>query len=122
MKRLFALALAFLISLSLYSGITPSSARLGRVVVELEESSMEAKMLKAFSSEFSEAWLKEYTVNTEAFALAYVPLLSSLLPMENIILSKEENNRLSLYSRKSGYLVSLVFEDGLISALSAEII
>lgn len=122
MKRLLSLGLAIFLSLSLFAGIAPSSLSLGRVVVEVEEGSVEEKILKAFREEFSEAWLSEYTVNTEAFALAYVPLLSSILPMENIIISAEENNRLSLYSRKSGYRVSLILENGLISALGAELI
>ena len=118
MKKLFSLLLMVLISISLFSGVAPSSKRLGKVAVSLDEDSLSLLAYKAFSSPLSEQWLREHTIATEAFIVSYLPFLSEILPMENIIISEEKENRLSLYSRKSGYLISLIYENGLISAMS----
>jgi sporulation protein YlmC with PRC-barrel domain len=80
----------------------------------------EYRVKKAFSSELSDSWLEMYTINTEAFIVSYLPLLSSILPMENLLISKMENGRLSIYSQKSGLLISLIIENGLISAIGTD--
>ena len=120
MKKLFVLFLVFCLSLSLFAGIAPQSRKLGKVLVNLEKDSIEYRVKKAFSSELSDSWLEMYTINTEAFIVSYLPLLSSILPMENLLISKMENGRLSIYSQKSGLLVSLVIENGLISAIGTD--
>ena len=120
MKKLFVLFLVFCLSLSLFAGIAPQSRKLGKVLVNLEKDSIEYRVKKAFSSELSDSWLEMYTVNTEAFIVSYLPLLSSILPMENLLISKMENGRLSIYSQKSGLLISLIIENGLISAIGTD--
>ena len=120
MKKLFVLFLVFCLSLSLFAGIAPQSRKLGKVLVNLEKDSIEYRVKKAFSSELSDSWLEMYTINTEAFIVSYLPLLSSILPMENLLISKIENGRLSIYSQKSGLLISLIIENGLISAIGTD--
>ena len=120
MKKLFVLFLVFCLSLSLFAGIAPQSKKIGKVLVNLEKDSIEYRVKKAFSSELSDSWLEMYTINTEAFIVSYLPLLSSILPMENLLISKMENGRLSIYSQKSGLLISLIIENGLISAIGTD--
>lgn len=120
MKKLVVLFLIFCLSLSLFAGIAPQSRKLGKVLVNLEKDSIEYRVKKAFSSELSDSWLEMYTINTEAFIVSYLPLLSSILPMENLLISKMENGRLSIYSQKSGLLISLIIENGLISAIGTD--
>ena len=122
MKKLFLLFLVFCLTFSLVAGISPQSKTIGKVLTKIEKDSIEYKIKKAFSSELSDSWLEMYTVNTEAFIVSYLPLLSSILPMENLLISKMENGRLSIYSQKSGLMISLVIENGLISAIGTETI
>ena len=122
MKKLFTLFLVFCLTFSLSAGIVPQSKAIGKVLTNLEKDSIEYRVKKAFSSELSDSWLEMYTVNTEAFIVSYLPLLSSILPMENLLISKMENGRLSIYSQKSGLMISLVIENGLISAIGTETI
>ena len=122
MKKLFLLFLVFCLTFSLTAGISPQSKAIGKILTKIEKDSIEYKMKKAFSSELTDSWLEMYTVNTEAFIVSYLPLLSSILPMENLLISKMENGRLSIYSQKSGLMISLVIENGLISAIGTETI
>lgn len=122
MKKLLLLFLVFCLTFSLTAGIHPQSKAIGKVLTKIEKDSIEYKVKKAFSSELSDSWLEMYTVNTEAFIVSYLPLLSSILPMENLLISKMENGRLSIYSQKSDLMISLVIENGLISAIGTETI
>lgn len=116
MKKIGVLILLFL-SLSLYGGISPESLKVGAVDAFLEKGSLSSLAAEAFQSEFSLEWLEKYTINTEPFILAYSPELSSRLPMKSLVVGKEKENRLSLYSQEDGLLITLVFEDGKISAI-----
>ena len=107
MRRIF-LFILLLCSFSLFAVIVPYSDTIGRIQVDIEEESNAEMVLKAFSEEFTEAWIEKYANNDQLFALAYSPILSTLLPMTNLIISEERDNTLSLYSLDSKDFVSVI--------------
>jgi len=107
MRRIF-LFILLLCSFSLFAAIVPYSDTIGRIQVDIEEESNAEMVLKAFSEEFTEAWIEKYANNDQLFALAYSPILSTLLPMTNLIISEERDNTLSLYSLDSKDFVSVI--------------
>ena len=118
MRRFSLIMLLFLFSLSLHGGIAPQSEKIGRVAVTIEEGSVEEMVLAAVRKEFTLSWLDEYAVTEAGFAPAYSSLLSSLLPMEEVILGVYDGNGISLYSAKDGKKVYFAIKEGRISALS----
>lgn len=117
MKRtLTILTLLFSLSL-LFSAVVPESSKVGKVSVEIKEGSVEEFVLSAMKEEFSLSWIEKYSDSSDAFLAAYSPLLSSLLPMENLILGEYDGNGISLYSQDSGDYLYLIIKEGKIVAL-----
>ena len=118
MKYVFSL-LSILIfsSVLLFSGIVPESSKVGRVCVDIKEGSVEEMVLCAMKEEFSLSWIGKYCDGSDAFLAAYSPLLSSILPLENIILGEFDGNGIYLYSQTKGDYLYLIIEEGKIVAL-----
>lgn len=122
MKRFLLIALTLFILLPLSASISPSSHALGNVAVEIEKGSEEELVFNAMRKEYTSQWLDEYTLNSTAFALAYTDTLSSLLPMEDFLLSTLDGNEIKVLERESGTLLTIIIKEGRISALHKEIV
>ena len=116
MKHILLLAFT-LFSLPLAASV-PVSATIGRVAVEIPSGSITETALKAAESEYTEAWLDEYALDKISFGEAYSELLSSLLPLSDLIAGEERNNAVTLKSLADGTVLSFVFRDGKIAALT----
>lgn len=120
MKRVFSIMVSLILLSSLAAGIIPQSKRVGIVAVETEEGSVEEMLLTAFQEEFTLSWIERYTLATDTFLEAYSPLLSALLPMEDIVVGTFDGDGISLYSQKSGDWVYIIIKEGRIAALLVE--
>ena len=121
MKRL-SLFLIILLCFSsfLFSGVIPVSGKVGKVCTEVKEGSVEEMVLKAMGEEFSLSWIEKYCDTSDGFLASYSPLLSSILPMEEIVLGLYDGNSIRLYSRKTGDCLSIIIKEGRISALQKD--
>ncbi len=118
MKRAFAFILLLSVSLFLSASIAPRSSRIGRVVLNVEEGSAEELIWNAARSEYTGEWLEKYASSPLFFASAYSSILSSLLPLDDFLLSRPAENEVRLLERKGGRVITFILSDGLISALS----
>lgn len=109
--------LILLLSSSLYAS-SPVSGTIGPVQTSVEEGSITGIALKAASEEYTEAWLDQYAVDKVSFGEAYSSLLSDTLPLSDLIASGERNGAVSVMSLESGTVLSFIFTDGRISAVS----
>ncbi|MGN1163837.1 MAG: hypothetical protein ACI4S4_03410, partial [Candidatus Ornithospirochaeta sp.] len=107
MRRFSCLILVSIVFISLYAGIAPQSAKIGSVAVSIGEGSVEEMVLSAVKEDFTLFWLEKYAVSDDGFAVAYSSVLSSLLPMEEVILGTYDGEGISLYSAKDGKKVYL---------------
>lgn len=120
MKRILLLLIFLLISSLLFSEIIPVSGKVGRVCTTIKEGSVEEMVLSAVKEEFSLSWIEKYCDKSDAFLAQYSPILSSLLPMEDIILGLYDGNGINLYSQKTGDYLYLVVKEGRITALQCK--
>ena len=118
-----------LFSLSAVIGVPWSWFRLsvvGAVTYELMAADMAATgagyesiaALNAAGEEYTEAWLDEYAVDKVSFGEAYSPLLSSVLPLSNVVAGIEKGGAVSLRSLDDGRVLTFIFSDGRIAAVS----
>ena len=118
MKHLISLTIILVFSLSfLFSRVVPESAKVGRVCVEVEEGSVEEMVLRALKEEFSLSWIENYCDESDAFLAAYSETLSSILPMENVIMGEFDGNGLYFYSQDTPGCFYFVIKEGRITAL-----
>ncbi|MBQ0072317.1 MAG: hypothetical protein KBS81_10785 [Spirochaetales bacterium] len=117
MKKAFLTLLLLTLSLSLFAGLAPPSKKIGEVAVSWAEDSVEAFIQKALSKPYTEEWLSTYTLEKEAFALAYTTILCDLLPMKNFLLSTYRDGEISVLSLETGKVVTFLMKEGRISAL-----
>lgn len=120
MKRVLLVYLVLLLSFPLYATVSPTSDKIGRVAVSLEEGSMEEKVYYAMKSEYDDEWLNTYTSSPLPFAKAYSSELASLLPIENFLLSIYDKNEVKVLDMESKKIITIVFKDGLFAALKIE--
>ncbi|MBO8436262.1 MAG: hypothetical protein IAA97_04725 [Spirochaetes bacterium] len=99
--------------------VQPRSAVIGMVQTDVQSESITAIALSAASEPYTEAWLEEYAVDKFSFGEAYSPFLSSSLPLDNPIASMEKNNAVTLRSLSDGTVISFIFQDGRIAAVSS---
>ena len=96
----------------------PVSETIGRIQTAVEEDSLTAIALEAAAEEYTEAWLDEYAVDKITFGEAYSALLSETLPLSNIIAGTEKNGAVTLKSLSDGTVITFIFLDGKINAVS----
>lgn len=116
MKRFCIFIFLFLSLTVLSASLSPLSPLLGEIYVG-EEGKIENRLLEALYLPFTLEWLESYTSNNEGFILSYTPILSSLLPMENVVITPLKDNEITALSLKTGRSVTFFFEDELIIAL-----
>ena len=112
------LLLILLISFSPLYAVAPVSATVGRVQCSVVPQSITEIALKAASEEYTEAWLDEYAVDKISFGEAYSELLSASLPLDNPIAGEEKNSAVTLRSLTDGTVLSFIFQNGRIAAIS----
>ncbi len=122
MKRILLVALILFTLLPLYSSTAPVSNMLGSVCVSIEKGSEEELVYNAMRSEYTSEWLEKYALNGTSFALAYSDTLSSLLPMNDFLLSTLSGNEVKVLERGSGTLLTFIIKEGRLSALNKEIV
>ncbi len=116
MRRILPIIIALSL-LPLNASIVPRSESIGTVLVNIEDDSSAQMVLKAFSEEYTQAWLDSYAASDELFALAYTDTLSKILPMSNMIASSDRNT-VTIYSLNSKTTVSVILENNTIVAVS----
>lgn len=115
MLKLLLISLAFLSPLY---AVAPVSGTVGKVQCTIVPESITETALKAATEEYTEAWLDKYAVDKISFGEAYSEILSSSLPLDNPIAGEEKNNAVTLRSLADGTILSFVFADGRIAAVS----
>ena len=115
MRKLFIAML--LLSSSAFAAV-PVSQSIGRIQCEIPSGSVTEIALAAVSEEYTEAWLDEYAVDKITFGEAYSEILSSALPMTNVIAGSERNGAVTLKSLDNGTVLSFIFRNGRIVAIS----
>ncbi len=115
MKRIAVLL--FLLSLfsSLFASVSVSSDK-GSLITEIKSESDEERILKAFSSEFTENWIESYLIDDSLLVKSYTSALSSALPLENSLLFRKDGFFI-IYSQKSNAEIILSLDNGKISSL-----
>ncbi len=123
MKRFLLIAVSlFILLLPLSASISPVSQSIGTVAVEIENGSAEELVYNAMREEYTSLWLEKYAINPTSFALAYSEALSTLLPMDNFLLSTLNGNEIKVLEQKSSTLLTFIIKEGRISALHKEIV
>ncbi len=117
MGRIIALALLSL-TLSSLSAAAPVSDTIGRIQTDVREGSITEIALEAVSSPYTEEWLDAWTFDKIAFGEAYSPILSELLPFDNPVASEEKNGAVTIMDLADGTVLSFIFRNGCIWALS----
>lgn len=118
MKNFLSLLFLLLFSSALvFAAVVPQSSKVGKVCVEIKEGSVEEMVSSALKEEFSLSWIEKYCDESDAFLSSYSPLLSSILPMESIVMGEYDGNGISLYSQKNGVYLYLIIKEGKIVAL-----
>ncbi len=115
MKRIAVLLFVLSLLLSLSASVSISSAK-GALVTAVKSDSEEERLLKAFSSEFTEKWIESYLADDSLLRKSYTSALSSCLPLEDMLLFKKEGFYI-IYSQKSKDEIILSLDDGKISSL-----
>ncbi len=120
MKRVLVFTLAVLTSLSLFSAVAPVSTSIGRVVLSPDKGSAEYLVWSAVKSEYSDEWLEKYASSPVPFALAYSSSLSPLLPLENYLVSEENEGEVKVLDINGGSVITFIIKEGRITALRIE--
>lgn len=120
MKRALVLILLITLLVSLSASVSPVSASIGTVAVEIKKGSSEEVAWKAVREEYTDEWLEKYAVSPLSFALAYSDELSSLLPLSDYLVSTETNGEVKVLDRMSGKIITFIIKEGGIAALSVE--
>ena len=110
--------LVIVFSLSSLHAAVPLSESIGRIQTNVDPQSITATALNAAREEYTEAWLDEYAVDKVSFGEAYSPLLSSVLPLSNVVAGIEKGGAVSLRSLDDGRVLTFIFSDGRIAAVS----
>lgn len=117
MKRVLVFALAVLLSLPLFSAVAPLSTSIGKVSLSPVRGSAEYLVWSAVRREYSDGWLERYTSSPVPFALAYSSTLSPLLPLDNYIVSEENDGEVKVLDMESGTVITFIIKEGSITAL-----
>ena len=115
MRKLFIAML--LLSSSAFAAV-PVSQSIGRIQCEIPSGSVTEIALAAVSEEYTEAWLDEYAVDKISFGEAYSEILSASLPLDNPIAGEEKNSAVTLRSLTDGTVLSFIFQNERIAAIS----
>lgn len=116
--RILVLLLSFLsLSLPLFSS-APVSGTIGQVAVEIVPGSITEIAIEAAGREYTESWLDDYASDKISFGEAYSEMLSSLLPLSDIIAGEEKNNAVTIMSLADGTVLSFIFRNGRIAAVT----
>ena len=107
-----------IICVSSLPAVAPVSGTLGLVETAPAEGSITSIALEAASEPYTEAWLDKYAADKISFGEAYSSFLSEALPLENAIAGKERNGAVALRSLADGTVISFIFTDGRIAAVS----
>ena len=107
-----------IICVSSLPAVAPISGTLGLVETAPAEGSITSIALEAASEPYTEAWLDKYAADKISFGEAYSSFLSDALPLENAIAGKERNGAVALRSLADGTVISFIFTDGRIVAVS----
>lgn len=117
MKKVVSLVLLIIVSFSLFSSVSPISGRIGRVCASPQKESVEEMVSKAMKSEYTDYWLEKYTLDPISFALLYSDVLSSIIPMDNFILSYFNKGEIKVLNLDSDKVLNIKIEEGKILAL-----
>lgn len=116
--RILVLLLSFLsLSLPIFSS-APVSGTIGQVAVEIAPGSITEIAIEAAGREYTESWLDDYASDKISFGEAYSEMLSSLLPLSDIIAGEEKNNAVTIMSLADGTVLSFIFRNGRIAAVT----
>ncbi len=116
MKKVLLMNIALFLSLCCLSATVPVSKTVGMVVLVPEGRTKIAK--EAFTTPFSKEWFESFTTGDEVLALTYAPMLSEILPLENLIIGEEKNGVVKLRESDSMTVYSVFFDGDRIKALS----
>ena len=120
MKRTLALLLLSVFLFPLCASVAPVSYSIGTVVIEMKKGSSEELVWNAVRREYNDEWLEKYAVSPLSFALAYSSELSSLLPLEDYLVSVETDGEVKVLDRESGRIIIFIIKEGGIAALRVE--
>ena len=120
MKRITVFMAVLLSSILLFATVAPTSSAIGKVCVSPEEGSSEYLIWTAVKDEYSDAWLEKYTSSPVPFALAYSSSLSSLLPLDNSLVSVETDGEVKVLDLESGAVITFIMKEGRIAALRVD--
>lgn len=112
-----AIAMLLLSSIPLFASV-PTSESIGRIATDVAEGSITEIALEAAGREYTEEWLDDYAVDKVSFGEAYSPLLSEVLPLDNPVAGMEKGGAVSLMSLSDGTVLSFIFRNGRIVAVS----
>lgn len=112
------LILVAIISVSPLFAVAPVSDEIGRIQTAVADDSITCIALKAAGEDYTESWLDEFAVDKISFGEAYSGILSSLLPLHDPIAGEEKNNAVTLKSLSDGTVLTFIFVDGRIAAIS----
>ncbi len=117
MKRIIVFTAVFLSAFLLFSSVQPVSSKIGRVCVSPEKGSSEYLVWSAVKRQYSDEWLERYTSSPVPFALSYSDSLSSLLPLDDFLVSVESDGEVKVLDRESGSVITFIIKEGRITAL-----
>ena len=117
LKKLLVLLLLLLLSFSLFSSVSPISERLGEIATDIKPGTIESLVYSAMKKDYDDKWLERYAFSPYSFAVSYSSILSSLLPIENCLISTFKNDEISVMDQKSGRTLTLIIKEGKIIAL-----
>lgn len=117
MKKAVFLFVLFILSFSLFSSVSPLSGRIGRICVSPKKDSVEEMVTKAMKSDYTDYWLEKYAHNPMSFAFLYSEVLSSIIPMDNFILSYFDKGEVKVLNLDTNRVLTIKIEEGKILAL-----
>lgn len=120
MKRVLVFALLALMCSVLSAAVAPVSSTIGKVSLSPERGSAEYLVWSAVRREYSDDWLERYTSSPVPFALAYSSALSPLLPLDNYLVSEENEGEVRVLDMESGSVITFIIKEGSITALRIE--
>ncbi len=109
---------ALLISIMPLYAVAPLSSSIGRIQTDVKDGSITAIALEAAGRSYTESWLDDYASAKVSFGEAYSEILSASLPMDNPVAGTEKNGAVTLMSLTDGTILSFVFRNGRIVAVS----
>lgn len=117
MKRILVFALLSLLCFALSAAVAPASSTIGKVSLSPERGSAEYLVWSAVRRQYSDDWLERYTSSPVPFALAYSSALSHLLPLDNYLVSEENDGEVKVLDMESGTVITFIIKEGSITAL-----